>query len=356
MAESTAPNLTQFTYLGRQFVKFAGIILVILIVGRMFLTAFTAFWQAVHPEPPPPPTVGFGILPELKFNEQSSANKASTYKLETATGSLPQFPDRAKVFFMPQSSLGLLADAQGRQIASKYDFIFEPQVLSSRVYRWTKSQPLESVLQLDLQTQNFKFTTDYLARPELLTNNQLPDNFEAVNQVKSMLQQVNLLAEDLATASGEVVYKKTAGGELVDALSFSDADYLAVNLNRTPIDGQYRMYSPAGYQGSIYALLVGSLSGNDAVLHLENNYHPVDYSLVHTYPLRSVQSAWKLVQNGEAYVADKGKSDEAVIRKVTLAYYDSFEEQEYLQPIYVFAGDDGFLAYVSAIEPAWVQK
>jgi hypothetical protein len=38
---------------------------------------------------------------------------------------------------------------------------------------------------------------------------------------------------------------------------------------------------------------------------------------------------------------------------VFLGYYDDFAEQEYLQPIYVFVGDDNFLGYVSAIEAGY---
>ena len=45
----------------------------------------------------------------------------------------------------------------------------------------------------------------------------------------------------------------------------------------------------------------------------------------------------------------------AVIRRVYLGYYDDFEEQEYLQPIIVFEGDDGFLGYVHALDQTYVQ-
>jgi len=39
---------------------------------------------------------------------------------------------------------------------------------------------------------------------------------------------------------------------------------------------------------------------------------------------------------------------------VYLAYYDSLDPQTYLQPVFVFEGDDDFLAYVPAVEAAWV--
>ena len=48
-------------------------------------------------------------------------------------------------------------------------------------------------------------------------------------------------------------------------------------------------------------------------------------------------------------------STTAVIRNVRLGYYDSYDPETYLQPIYVFEGDYGFTAYVPAISPEWVE-
>jgi len=84
---------------------------------------------------------------------------------------------------------------------------------------------------------------------------------------------------------------------------------------------------------------------------MEYNYFPVEYLQMHTYPLRNTESAWRLIQGGEGYIANKGTGDEAVVRNVTLGYYEAFAEQPYLQPIYVFSGDGGFLGYVSALDP-----
>jgi hypothetical protein len=131
-----------------------------------------------------------------------------SYKLETATGTLPSFGDRAKVFFMPKSSLSLLADENAKKVAAQLNYVFSPEVLDARTYRWRKSQPLESTLELDIQNYGMKITTDYLSRPELLTKSEVPTATEALNQVKGVLSATALLGSDLATASGEVTYLK----------------------------------------------------------------------------------------------------------------------------------------------------
>lgn len=353
--ESKGPTLTSVTRVGRGVVKYGLISLVVLMVGRIVVNSAINYWKATHPEPPPPPTVGFGVLPILNFPEQFEEDKPQSYRQEIAGSRIPDFGDRAKVFLMTKSSASLLADEEAKAIASKYGYVFEPEVVDDRTYRWTKTRPLNSTLEMNIFNHSFTITTDYLTRTDLLVNNELPTDFAAVQQVKSFLDSTALLPEDVATASGEITPLVSLGGQIDKAVSVSDADYLQVDLVRTMIDSQIRMYTPEGLKGTISAILAGKLSSSDAIVHMEFNHHPVDYSQVHTYPLRSVESAWQILQAGEAFIVDKGTNDQAVIRNVSIGYFDDFEEQDYLQPIYVFTGDGDFMAFVSALDPKYIQ-
>jgi len=42
-----------------------------------------------------------------------------------------------------------------------------------------------------------------------------------------------------------------------------------------------------------------------------------------------------------------------ILKKMFMGYYDPGIYQQYMQPIYVFLGDDDFVVYVSAIEDSW---
>jgi len=357
MASSSAPtglNLTQVTYFGRQGLKVVAILIISLMVGRFLLNGFTAFWNAVNPPPPPPPTVGFGAIPALKFPSEAAGTKPKSYQLETATGGLPQFGDRAKVLLMPKQSSGLLDDENAKKIGSSLGFVFKPEVIGQNTYRWTKLEPLQSVLEMDLPTKHFALTTSYASRPDLLLNTVVPDTFTAVSSVKAFLQKATLLPQDIATVSGETKYLKAVGAELQEAVSYSDADYVQVELTRYPIDGEYFMVTPQGTKGTIHAIVGGGGStSTPRIIEMEMQHFAVDYSQVETYPLRSVQAAWKVVQAGEGYVAAGKPADIARIREVYLAYFDDFSAQDYLQPVFVFAGDDGVMVYVSAIDPKY---
>lgn len=357
MAENNSGlSLTQAAYISRQVVKYSAVVLVLLIVSRTLFSAFVAYWKATHPEPPPPPTVGFGILPSIKFPERDATQLPSSYELETATGDFPEFTDRANVFLMYRAVASLLDDENAKKTAASFGFVFPPESIGTQRYRFSKSEPFDSIFEINVASLNFELDTDFLARPELITNTEVLDQSRGVSIVKSALESASLLPLDVATASGDALYLKALGDDLSPALSFSDADYLQVDLNRTPIDGQYQSFTADGQKGTIHAILSGAFNGLNSIVRMSYNYQKVDYSQAETYPLRSARSAWQLLQSGEGYVAQKGEFETAVIREVELGYYESEQEQDYFQPIYVFKGDGGFVGYVPAVDPKYYQS
>lgn len=353
---TAGPNLTYITFLARKAVIFGSIGLVTLIVGRVVLTTAIAWYKALNPPPPPPPTVGFGILPALEFPEQELEDKPVSYKLETPTGTTPFFSDRAKVFLVQHAAPNLLADENAKRQAATYGYVFEPDRLPGNVYRWSKSNPIQSTFEYNILSGHMRLTTDYLSRPELLSNPELPTGFDAVKKVKDFLRKGDLLGTDMATASGEISYLKALGDDLEPAVSPSDADFIQVDLNRTPIDGLYRMYTKNGFEGIVTAILTGTFGDQNDIVSLKSGYNTIDYTVVHTYPLRSSNEAWQLLKAGEGYIANPGDTENVVIREVRLGYYDTDEKQDYLQPIYVFYNpEDGFLGYVPALDPQFTQ-
>lgn len=355
-SNQTGISLSEFAYVGRQVVKIGAIVLVVMIIGRTLLTAAINYYKAVNPPPPPAPTVGFGILPAIAFPAQGDADRPTSYRLETATGGFPKFADQAKVFLKMRSAPSLLDDEQTKAIAANFGFVFAPSTLDNKTYRFTKAQPVAAAMDINIVTKDFSLTTDYQTRPELLAENQLPDQIQATSLVKSALSSADILPSDVATASSQVTFLKLGGSQLAPAVSLSDADVLSVSLSRSPIDARYPVYTPNKNQGNILAILIGSLSGSNAIVAMQYNYQPIDYTQVQTYPLRDVQLAWKLLQAGEGYIANKGEGDVATIRTVGLGYYDGFIEEDYLQPIYVFEGDGGFMGYVPAVDAKYIQS
>jgi hypothetical protein len=196
-----------------------------------------------------------------------------------------------------------------------------------------------------------------LSRPDLLTTTgRLPEEFEALDRLRKFVGSANLLEPDIATGSGQVTFLRSIGGELKSAFSLSDANFLQIDLNRSPIDQQYQVYTSDPERGIVSAKLSAAYTGNNSIVEINYNHRRVDYLNFETYPLRSLRSAWNLVQSGDAYVLNPQGVTEAVVREYELAYYDSFEEQKYLQPIYVFKGDGGFMAMVPAVDLNYLSR
>lgn len=348
---SSGFDLSKATAVGRNIVKFGGIILVVLMVGRLLVNSLVAFWEATHPEPPPPPTMGFGVLPPIQFGE-GSAVKPASYVLELP-GAIPLFPDRATVYFMPKTQLGLLSLESAKTVAARLGFMTEPTALSDRLYRWRRLDEVNSMLEMDTVTNNLSFATDYLTRPEAQVGGELPTTFDAVQTTKQFLSSSNLLPADMATPAGETEFLKITGGALQEAVSLSDSQVIRVNLFRAPLNGIQTFTKDA--KTGLVSADIASLNGRASVIRLDRNYAPIERAITHSYPLRSAAEAWQIMQAGEGYVAAANRSDIATIRSVHLGYFDD-ASQEYLMPIYVFFGDNGFVGYVSALDPSVVES
>ena len=92
-------TLGETAIVARKAIKYGGIGLVFLIVGRVILTASIAYYKKLNPPPPPPPDVKYGKLPKLIFPQKDQPTL--TYSLETRTGGLPAKMDtQFRVYFM----------------------------------------------------------------------------------------------------------------------------------------------------------------------------------------------------------------------------------------------------------------
>ena len=270
---------------------------------------------------------------------------------------IKEINDRAKVFLVTKSPANLLADERIKEIASIYGFIFTPENIADKTYRFTKNSPLDTSFEINSVDFTFSLRSNFLSRPDLLTSgNLLPEEFEAVDTVKKFIASADLLGDDMASASGKVTFLKSIGGELKTAFSLSEADFLQIDINRNPIDQLYKVYTNEGEKGIVSAKMTAAFSANNSIVDMDCFYRRVDYLNFETYPLRTAKSAWNLVQSGDAYVLNGKGLKEAVVREVELGYYDSYEEQKYLQPVYIFRGDKNFMAIVPAINANYLSR
>lgn len=353
MAQSAPPKpitLTHTAKVLRNVVKVGFVTLILLMVGRVFFTSLIAYIKSLNPPKELPPTVGFKLLPKIPFPTQPNVPKS--YTLQTVGGQLPTFGDRAKVFFMPNAQASLTAVDRAKEKASALGYVFEPELIDTRRYRWTLTSPLLSTLQMDILTQTFTITTNWSAHPELLTLQQTINATSLIDRTKGRLRSAQSLPDDVNTGPAKTRLVKSIGGQLVEADSLSDANFIEIDFYRKLIDDKYTSVTARGEEGPIRALV----SPDGTILELTQNVYPVEYQIVETYPLLSPDVAWKTLSGGAGYVAQKGTNENAVVRSMSLAYFEPDQELPFYRPVYVFKGDNGFIGLVDAIDPIWIQK
>lgn len=349
-------TLTQTAHLARKIIKFGSIAVIGLIIFRILFVNFKVYWKKAHPPPPPAPTTAFGKLPKLFFPEQKNLPNL-TIKLENISGSLPKLSDQAKVFFMPKASPNLLAWDKTKIWARSLGFNSEPQTTGEFTYRFSTDTSPKTVLDVDVLTRNFTLVYDWQNDLQILSAGNPPQEDLCISTARSFLQNAGVLTDDLLQGKSEAGYQKYSDGNLVKALFFSEANFALVNLFRSDIDN-IKVLPPSPKQSNIFVRLSAAKDRSRSIVEIKYIHFPVSWDNFATYPLKDTTFAWDSLKSGKGYIANLGNNPEGniLIRNVYLAYYDSDQHQDFLQPIIVFEGDNEFFAYVPAVSDNWTAQ
>lgn len=320
------------------------------------------WWKATHPEPPPPPTVDFGPLPAIVFPEKKIT--VSEFQLQTPTGSLGRFSDRALVFYAPAKQSGFLDPDRAIELARRLNFLFEPIQLSETLYRWTKPDPIPTSLEVSIVTGHYKYRKQWQADPSLAINKVFVSERQTIMDALSFLRSLAQQQEDIVGYE-KVSFLRVQGDQLVPAISLSEGDFVEVNFFRRPYEvlgpkkevlSSFPFYTADPKNGLITIMVSGSMEDQKKVIETDYKYVPIQYDVSGEYPIKSVELAFEELKSGSGHIASFLGSGPAVIRRVNLGYYDAPTDQKYAMPIYVFTGDQEFTAYVSAVDEDQIIK
>lgn len=346
-------TLTEISFYTRLTIKYTIIFVILLIVGKFAWNIGSGIYLSFFPPGPPPPTILWGKLPSLHFPERPGLPNFS-YTLQTATGELPVFPLTMPVYFMPKQQISFLKLEEAQKLANDLDFEEAGIPLSETIYRFGRKN---TSLTLDVNTVNKTLSVNYRLSdsPELLTLKPRSQE-EAASEAKSLLSTGGLLAEDLQQGTIAYEYLRVEGDQLVAASSFSEANFVRVNFFRKPV-GEIPVVTPSRKKATVWFLITGSEDRDKRIIAGEYHYFPIDPKQSSTYPLKTAQTAWDELTTGKTsdgiprvYIAHYPTDNtKIIIRKIYLAYYDSGTPQGFLQPVVVFEGDGGFIAYVAAV-------
>lgn len=342
-------SLTTVAAWSRAAIKFGAIGIVVFMFGRVALNATIAFIASLTPPKPIPPTFGFGPLPDMLL--PPSVAQVDTYTLETRTGALPAAPRLLPVYMMPKTTIGVFSLENARKLAAGLGFVFPEERISTINYRWKRTNPLPAVLDVDIVNRHFTIKTDWASDPAFLAQVRTPTERAAEDIAKSSLDAAGVMDSDIATGAGKITYLKARGSGYEKAPSLSEAEFLQYDLKRAQILNTYPILRADPTKGNARMIISSSGQSTNVILDAEFIRFPIVYDQPETYPLITSSEAWQRLSNGNGYVASfRPGIKKAVVREMYLAYYDSDEPQAYLQPIFVFTGDDDFVGYVPAVD------
>jgi len=346
-------TLTETAITARKLIRYTFYFVIMVVVARFLFGVGVSLFQQLFPAGPPPPTVGFGLLPPLPFPEQQRTLPELSYTLETPTGGLPAFPEQLPVYFMPRNSIDLFTEDRARERASKMGYTTAPLELSDTIWRFNHPGA-PATMQTNVVSKVYSVSYNLAFDPSPIAA-RVPTPSAATSAVQSFFGLAEPFPGDL-TGRVQHDFLRVEGQNLVSAISLSEANFIKVNFFRSDIN-ELPAVTPNPSESNVWAIVSGS-SGVGQIVSAEFKYYPMDTTQPQTYPLREPAKVYEELLNGGGYIANLGTNIDGniVIRRVYMAYYDPGVQYNFYQPVVVFEGDNDFVAYVPAVSPEFYSE
>lgn len=344
-------TLHKMTEKTKMILKWSSVAIITLILLLSIFRVGKNLKEYFFPTPPPPPTVSFGKLPKIAF-PKNAIDKDLEYSLDTVSGKLPSFEDRATVYKMIALKPNLLSLKRAQDLVNKIGFYSQGLPLSETVYQW--ESPDSKKIVIDILSFNFQFYSDFFSQTEILSAQSLPNENEAITEAVSFLTDLSSFPNDIDLSKTKTTLLSIKDSRLEVATSLSNTQLIRVeffqkDINKLPI---FYPHPPK----STMNVLVGSGKHEGQVVEA-NFFHQGITEISATYPIKTADEAFSELKNGKAYIAGySGNSRKILIKNVFLGYYMDEELQEYALPIIVFEGSNGFWGYVEAIKNDWISS
>ena len=345
------PTLNKAKKQTQTILRWGGISLFIIFIFLMGVRFLTFVKDILTP--PAPPTASFGKLDPISFPNQQKEN--IIYSLDTLSGFLPNFSDRAKVYKIAPDQPTLLGLNKTRERVSRVDFTLQETQIAQDVYQFSDSDSsLQRKITINIFSSDFTLSSPYLLTPSLqtLTNSNEKDN--AIDKAKSFLVDLSLFPEDIDENKTKTSLYSIAEATLIPTSKIAGSKIVRVDFFQKDVDG-LPIYYDKGISSTI-DLLIGKENNGLKVVNA-TYFHKNISKNSSTYAIKSASTAFSELRQGKGYVASKPQNlVEISIKKVSLGYYIGELEQELLMPVVVFEGDNDFVAYISAVRDEWINN
>lgn len=348
-------TLTELSFYVRKYYPF-GILagLIILIVFYSFQLFFLFLTNK-----PKGPLINpvFNVLKRPMVPEASSSANIK-FSLENIEGRPVTATDTARVFYLlppPRTPFGFREKAY--LIAKTLNFDTD----SVNFLLQGKNAIFSDVtkkLTVDIQNFNFNFQFSFADQPGIFDKAIMPTSNEAQGKAINFLQSLDVYPQELATGkTNTIFFNFNPVTKTIRPINKNEeGNIVEVDFSRADIDG-FATVSPTFFNSQNFVLMAFSEGGSFQILRAQVKFFEKSQEQYGIYPLRTGDEAFADLQKGEGIVVSNPQDLTTVtIRSMFMAYYDPDVYQDYLQPVYVFVGDDNFVAYVPAVSKQYIAR
>lgn len=345
------PTLHEVTKDTKKILFVCSFLLIIFLLVGGYINLRQTIQEKFFPIPPAPPTVLFGKLANLPF-PKSKFTQEFSFTIDTLSGVLPVFPDRVKVYKTTTKEPNLLALTKAEEKVSSIGFKSPGTSLNEFLYQWNDAQNPNRKLLLNINSYNFTLTSDFIHDPTISQSIQTPTERYATEKAQLFFSSL-YFPSDIDSQKTKISLFAVDSQKLVPVTNVSQTKIVRLDFFQHDIDNLPFYYSFPPY--STMYVLVGPPDLNRQIVEAFLFHQDIDLNSSATYPIKTTQEAFSELQNNKAYIASHtGTGKKIRITNVYLGYYSGQIQQQHLMPIIVFAGDNDFLAYVSAIKNEWI--
>lgn len=198
---------------------------------------------------------------------------------------------------------------------------------------------------VDLDTGNFNFSRANATSSAEFRNQPLPNEQTLASDFVNYLNSKGLIREQLSGGRTHVEY---------DNRNSQNSETAVVSLWQIDVDG-LPIVTDSYNHGLIKATITKNVLENEKFADLDYTYWQIDTTNSSTYPIKEPKQALDELKNGQGVVVTDPNTPKASISSLTLAYFLSSKYAPYLQPVYIFKGEN-FAALVPAISGDYLEK
>jgi hypothetical protein len=346
-------TLTYTAYVTRNAIKYGAIGLGVFTIVWVTISAGIAAWKAAYPVVVPP-DLKYGVLPKIIFPEKEFVKKS--FSQQFPNDNYPAFATQARTYFIARSISTFLALEDDKKTAAQLGFNAEPKELTpgKGVYEF-KNDIYNQTLTMNIADGSFKLKYPYETDQLLLNPEKIPNKNEAIDLAKQYLSSAGKYPKDLEDGGKKVSFWKIELDGLKAVNSQSEGNAVRVDFFRSNLEGNIPIVSSEYNGAPVSVLISGAQSEGKRIIEVNYKYAPVDRQSFATYPIKTAAEAWSELVSGNYWPVNDVSGNSVVIRKMYLAYFEPVVLTNYLEPVYVFEGDNNFITYVSAITDKYVK-